>query len=132
MSLELGCRRRLLETEDGRQAIRLLDTWEEQITKWEGWVEALPALTAKVAALSEQLTVSVQWTVLREITQSGWRLQIQPVDALDLQRGWEGRLDNEASALQVRAEAPTFDGLGVLLVQGWRQEIFRKGQEAMP
>jgi hypothetical protein len=31
MSLEQGCRERLAQTEDGRQALALLDTWEKRV-----------------------------------------------------------------------------------------------------
>lgn len=40
MSLESGCRERLLQTADGKQAVALLDSWEQRIVELEEWKKA--------------------------------------------------------------------------------------------
>lgn len=41
MSLESGCRERLQQSDDGRQAVGLLDVWERQITELQAEVARL-------------------------------------------------------------------------------------------
>lgn len=43
MSLEQGCRLRLLKTEDGRRAVELLDRWDMRLTALEAVLEAVKA-----------------------------------------------------------------------------------------
>lgn len=65
MSLELGCRERLLQSEDGRQAVALLDVWEQRIVELEvqasgfsevdGIVKELELDETKASLLSSRL-----------------------------------------------------------------------------
>lgn len=51
MSLELGCRERLLQTEDGRQAVRLLDAWEDKLADFLASPAAADAVTSSREAI---------------------------------------------------------------------------------